>query len=116
MQERIRAVRKSENMTQEEFAAALGLSKNYIWQVEKGDRKLSERGLSDICRIFEINYEWLVYGNGEMRCNDDSDIQAMIDSIIQSDNVFAKKTLMAFAKLDVEEWKLIAKIVREITK
>lgn len=114
MKDRIRTIRKNEKMTQGEFAKSLNLTQNYISLVETGVRTLSERAILDICRKFGINYNWLVSGKGEMYQYDEDDIQAMIDSIIQGDNDFAKKTIIAFAKLDMKEWEIIAKIVKSI--
>lgn len=66
MNERIKNLRKSLNMTQEEFSKRIGLSRNFIAQVEIGTKTPSERTISDICREFEVNDEWLRNGTGEM--------------------------------------------------
>ena len=64
MKERIRDLRKTHlKLTQQAFADQLGLSQNYVWQIEKGERVPSDRTISDICRIFNVNPEWL--RNGE---------------------------------------------------
>lgn len=65
--EQIRDARKALSLTQKEFSAALGMSENYIWQIEKGQREPSDRTISDICRIFAIREEWLRTGSGEMQ-------------------------------------------------
>lgn len=62
---RIRDVRKLLKKTQKEFAASLGMSENYIWQIEKEQRSPSERTVSDICRIFGVDEVWLRTGEGE---------------------------------------------------
>lgn len=67
MNTRIAEVRKSENLTQEEFASRLGLSRNFVWMLEKGDRIPSDRTINDICREFGINESWLRYGTGDMK-------------------------------------------------
>ena len=63
---RIRDARKAAKKTQREFAESLGMSENYIWQIEKGQREPSDRTIKDICRIFAVREEWLRTGNGEM--------------------------------------------------
>ena len=46
--ERIAKIRKDANLTQEEFGEKIGkLSKNYIWMLEKGDRKPSDRTIAE---------------------------------------------------------------------
>jgi transcriptional regulator with XRE-family HTH domain len=116
MNTRIQAVRKSFKMTQDEFAERIGLSKNFVWMVEKGDRIPSERTIKDICREFKVNYDWLVNGTGEMFQDDDSDAQAIVDSVMTGDNEFAKKILVQFARLDESRWRQIEEILNELKK
>lgn len=116
MNTRIQAVRKSFKMTQDEFAEKIGLSKNFVWMIEKGDRIPSERTIKDICREFKVNYDWLVNGTGEMFQDDDSDAQAIVDSVMTGDNEFAKKILVQFARLDESRWRQIEEILNELKK
>ena len=116
MNTRIQAVRKSFKMTQDEFAEKIGLSKNFVWMIEKGDRIPSERTIKDICREFKVNYDWLVTGTGEMFQDDDSDAQAIVDSVMTGDNEFAKKILVQFARLDESRWRQIEEILNELKK
>ena len=51
--------------TQQEFADKLGLSQNYVWQIEKGERTPSDRTVADICREFGVNRVWLETGIGD---------------------------------------------------
>lgn len=66
MNERIKALRKQLGMTQTEFAQKVGLSQNYVWMIERGDRSPSDRTVADICREFNVREEWLRTGDGEM--------------------------------------------------
>jgi transcriptional regulator with XRE-family HTH domain len=59
-------LRKELGMSQAAFAEKLGLSQNFIWQVEKGQREPSDRTISDICRVYGVNEVWLRTGEGEM--------------------------------------------------
>jgi transcriptional regulator with XRE-family HTH domain len=63
---RIKLLRKNLDLTQEEFAAKIKLSRNFIAQIEIGTKEPSDRTISDICREFNVNEEWLRYGTGEM--------------------------------------------------
>ena len=67
MNERIKQIRSAAKLTQADFAERIGLSRNYIAQVEMGIRDLSDRAIRDICREFNINEEWLRTGDGEMK-------------------------------------------------
>ena len=57
--------RENKKYTQKDFADRLGLSENFVWQIEKGDRVPSDRTISDICREFGVNRVWLETGVGE---------------------------------------------------
>ncbi len=66
MNKRIQEVRKRAGLNQDEFAAKLNLTKNYISLVETGKRDPSERTISDICRSFGVRRDWLMTGIGSM--------------------------------------------------
>ena len=114
MNTRIQQIRKTAKTTQDEFADKIGLSKNFVWMIEKGERTPSERTIKDICREFKVNYDWLVNGTGDMFQSDDSDAQAIVDSVMTGDNEFAKKILVKFAKLSDEHWKQLQEILAEL--
>lgn len=116
MNTRIQKIRKTVKMTQDEFADKIGLSKNFVWMIEKGERTPSERTIKDICREFKVNYDWLVNGTGDMFQDDDSDAQAIVDSVMTGDNDFAKKTLVKFARLSEERWRQLQEILEELEK
>lgn len=62
--DRIREVRKTENLTQEEFALELGVKRGYISTLETHGNEPSERLVLSICRIFGVRYDWLKNGTG----------------------------------------------------
>lgn len=64
--ERIRSIRKELNLTLEKFGAKLGVSKAAISAIETGSRNLTEQMAISICREFNVNYDYLVDGDGEM--------------------------------------------------
>lgn len=49
---RIKQIRHSHCMTQEDLAKQLGLTKDFISKVENGKQKISVEGLHKICQIF----------------------------------------------------------------
>ena len=63
---RIKALRQALDLTQEQFASQIGLSRNYIAMIEIGQRDPSKRSISDICRVFGVDLIWLRTGAGEM--------------------------------------------------
>lgn len=62
---RIKKVRKSLDMTQQEFADHIGMKRNSIALIE-GGRNTSDQTIFAICREFNVNEDWLRTGKGEM--------------------------------------------------
>lgn len=65
--ERLKKVRKETGLTQEEFAAAIGVTRSPIAAAESGKSKLQPLTIRTICELYNINQEWLQTGNGSMR-------------------------------------------------
>lgn len=118
MNERIKNLRKSLNMTQEEFSKRIGLSRNFIAQVEIGTKTPSERTISDICREFEVNEEWLRTGNGEMiiQKSKDEQIAEMLGEIQRSgEDNFKHRLVSALSKLNESDWESLEKLIDLMT-
>lgn len=64
--ERVGEIRKSLNMTLEVFGGKLGVAKTTISRIEKGVNNLTEQMATAICRTYNVNYDYLIYGEGEM--------------------------------------------------
>lgn len=88
MKERILRIRKESKLTQDAFAERLGLSKNFVWMLEKGERVQSDRTIADICREFNINKEWLLTGNGDMYDMPEDETAADLSELLEEDNPF----------------------------
>lgn len=66
MNERIKELRKRLNLTQQQFAERLGIKRNTIANYEVGRNAPVDTVVSLICRVFNVNEEWLRNGTGEM--------------------------------------------------
>lgn len=64
--ERIREVRKELKLTLEKFGDKLGVGKGAISAIENETRNLTEQMAKSICREYNVNYDWLLDGDGEM--------------------------------------------------
>lgn len=67
--ERVNEIRKSLNLTMEKFGEKLGVTKSAINKVEKNERVLTDQMSKSICREFNVNYDYLVNGEGDMFSN-----------------------------------------------
>ena len=63
--DRIRELRKAENLNQEGFALSLGVKRGYISTLETHRNDPSEQLILNICRTFGVLYDWMKYGKGE---------------------------------------------------
>lgn len=59
MKERIRQVRKHFNLTQKEYADAIGVSTGFISLLETGRSGLSDENLESLCKKFHISALWM---------------------------------------------------------
>lgn len=116
MGQRVLALRKTLKLTQTEFAKALSMGQQALSMIECGQRDLIEKNIKLICFTYKVNYDWLVYGTGNMFQDDNSDAQAIISSILDGDDEFIKSTLIKFAKLDAKYWQMIKDILEELQK
>ena len=72
--ERVKAIRKALSLTQEKFGTRLGVSNTAICKIEQSDRPLTDQMSKEICKQFGVNYEWLLFGSGEMFSDGPQDI------------------------------------------
>jgi len=100
MHDRLKKLRNHLELTQEEFGEKINIkSRAHISALEKGTRNITDRIVNDICREFGINEEWLRFGIGEMRSNETSFIEAIVDSL-GNINLKDKEIIISYLKLD----------------
>ncbi len=72
--ERLKALRKELDLTQQEVANRIGTTQNNIASYEIGRRNPSSAVINNICKTFNVNEEWLRTGEGEMLAETDESI------------------------------------------
>lgn len=109
MKERIVQIRKTNNLSQAKFAEKLKLSRNFIGLVESGDRNLSDRSISDICREFGINETWLRTGEGEMSAplSREQEIASLAVDMFNNDDAFKTTLLKLIIQMDEKQMQLL---------
>ena len=119
MKDRIKELRKSLGITQQDFANKLGLKRNTIATYEIGKATPSDRVVSDLCNKYNVNEEWLRTGEGEMfvPLNRTQQIAQLTADLFKGEkDSFKERLLLALAKLDEDEWKVLEKIACDLTK
>lgn len=96
MNKRIKELRKELKLTQQNFADALNISKSTIEAYEYRNVTVTERTISDICRVFHVNEDWLRTGNGEMFQNKsrETEIAEMTAAMFKADESDKRYQLM----------------------
>ena len=97
--ERIKELRKSLNLTLEEFGKKLGVGKTAISKLEKSERNLTDQMALSICREFNVREEWLRDGTGDMfepAASDDLDALAKEYHLSNSEKILIDR----YIKLD----------------
>lgn len=118
--ERIKEVRKTEKLTQQEFADRLNLKRNTVGSYEVNVVDPSDRTIKDICDKFGIREEWLRTGEGEMRLGEDAQsekIEDFINEVIRDDDgTFKKRFLEMLAGLDPADCELLERMAEKLTQ
>lgn len=65
MKNRIKQLRKELDLTQEEFANQINISRSNLGNIEIGRISVTDRVVDDICNAFNVNHDWLRTGSGE---------------------------------------------------
>lgn len=119
MNERLKKLRKTLDMTQQAFASRLGVKRNTVGQWECGINPLTEQTVFSICREFDVNEHWLRTGEGEMFINltRDEEIANFIGDILRDeDESFKKRLVSGLAALDETGWKVLEDFLNSIQK
>ena len=64
--DRIRALRESLSISQEEFGKRLGVSRSVIKNIDYKKTVPKDLFIDLLCKTFSVNKEWLISGSGDM--------------------------------------------------
>lgn len=108
MRERIKELRKSLNLSQDDFARRLGLnSRGKIANIEFGKIVPDEPFIKLICKEFSVSEQWLREGTGEMYEAVEDETASYVSELLEneSDPVYSliKSIMKTYASLDQKE-------------
>lgn len=115
---RVRKIRLQKGISQEQFGELIGIKKAAVSKIENVDNSLSRSNLISICKQFNINEEWLLYGKGEMFIPEsrENEIRAFFENAMSSDTDLAKiqrKFINTLISLDKEEWIVLDRFMKK---
>ena len=113
--ERIRQLRKKENLTQQEFADKISISRSNVGNIEIGRVSVTDRNITDICRIFNINEDWLRFGKAPMYNQiSDKTLDNEILNLLSGEDEFIKIFILEYLKLSPETKTNINNFIKKI--
>ncbi|EGT5483053.1 helix-turn-helix transcriptional regulator [Clostridioides difficile] len=115
---RLIELRKTLGHTQEEVAKSIKISRSNYGNIETGKVNPTERVISDICDIYNVNKEWLETGKGEMfiEFSENEKVLKIATDIINEDDKFMKNILFTFSKLSDEQKEFLINLMKNMTQ
>ena len=117
MNERLKILRKSLKLTQQEFADRIGIKRNSLANYEIGRNTPIDAIVVSICREFNVNEDWLRTGNSEMflTTNRNADIARLTRQLLSEESdSFKNRFISMLSNLTVEEWEFLEKKSKEL--
>jgi transcriptional regulator with XRE-family HTH domain len=98
---RIKAVRKTLELSQRAFCKGIFLSHSFYAQIESGTRKANERIYELISTKYSVNKDWLLTGKGEMFSGPTPDIELeqLIEIYKELDPLFREYIMLQIKQL-----------------
>lgn len=96
MNDRLKQIRKYFKLTQKLFAEKIGIKQATYLSIEKGRRNLTEKRIKLICKVFNVNEEWIKTGKGnifnsEVKRDEKQSINERIEVLIKKLNISKKE-------------------------
>jgi transcriptional regulator with XRE-family HTH domain len=81
LNKRLKTVRETLNLTQKSFARSIFISTSYYANIEAGHRQVFDKIIDSVCKVYNVNKNWISTGKGQMFSENPPDIrlQEMID-------------------------------------
>ena len=111
--ERLKALRKALGLTLESFGKKIGVTKSALSRTENGLNSFSNSMIRSICREYNVSYDWLTKGEGEMF----EDLSGTIlDELCIEYNCdeLDRKIIESYLKLDVKSKQAFKAYIRKI--
>ena len=115
--ERIRKLRKSLDITQQEFAARIGVKRNTVATYEMGRSVPSDAALSLICREFGVSEAWLRSEEGEMfaQKSRDEELREAVNCLLADESPeFRQKLVIGLSRLSDGQWDYLEEWLRGV--
>lgn len=115
MNYRLKELRVHLNLTQQEFADRIGVTRSNIAGYETGKRSPSDAAVSLICKEFGVNEIWLRTGGGEMftKISEDDEFSLSLGKLTLEENRFVRNAVNYLANAEPEKLKIIEEFMKK---
>ena len=116
MKDRLCQVVKLSGLTKTAFAQKINVSQGLVSQMCAGITSPSDRTIADICRVFDIQEEWLRHGLEPMRAprSREEEIAELVGSTLRGSNEFKKSVVRMICSRTDEELRTLEAAIRTI--
>ncbi len=113
--ERVKEIRKALDLTLDKFGEKVGVKKQTVSRIENGINNVTEQMVLSICREFNVNYDYLVNGEGEMF---DDLPQTVLDELcVQYDcDSFDRVLIEEYLKLSADDKQVLKDFIKRLSK
>lgn len=113
--ERIKEIRKTLDLTLDKFGEKLGVTKQTVSRIENGVNNVTDQMARSVCREYNVNYDYLMYGEGEMF---DNLPQTIVDELcVHYDlNDFDKALVEMYVSLPAGNRERIKEYMKQLVK
>ena len=115
----IAALIHEKGMNKSQFAERINVSPQFISAVCTGTKQPSDRTIADICRVYNVNEDWLREGTGEpfMQLSREETIAEYVGMITVGHITDIEESIIKFmAETPVEEWETLARALRRFSE
>lgn len=117
MNERIKELRKTLKLTQQEFADRLNIKRGAIANYEVGRNEPIDAVISLICKEFNVNEEWLRDGTGEMsRVEEENSIVARATTLLGEKDPLFEAFIDTYSKLTPRNRELLQQFMSDFSQ
>lgn len=116
--ERIKRIRKHQNLTQLEFGKIIGVAGNTVTNYESENREPSNAVITLICKEFGINEAWLRTGEGGDENmfsyeNREDKFYLNLDKLSATQNQLVRNMINAIVETDPDKLKIIEEFMKK---
>ena len=112
---RIMYVLEKKSVKKIRFAEALNISPAFVTEMCAGRKFPSDRTIADICRVYNVNEDWLRDGKGEpfMQLSREETIAEYVGRINGGHITDIEESIIKFmSETPVDEWESLASVLR----